>query len=63
MADKEIKHWKKIGTERSRNMKIDFDRIYDKYRKKSNKIGLFGDLKFQKERGNVIIYAEIKNFD
>jgi hypothetical protein len=56
-----VKHWKKIGIEKSKNLKKDFDRIYDKYRKKSNKCGLFGDLKFKTEHGNVIIYAEIKD--
>jgi hypothetical protein len=50
----------KLGVEKSRIFEINFDEIYDHYKQKAEDAGYFGDLKFVKERGKIIIYSIIE---
>jgi hypothetical protein len=51
---------RKIGIEKSKSFDMDFDGLYDFYKNKAEDMGYFGDLKFIKERGKVIIYTIIE---
>jgi hypothetical protein len=50
----------KLGQEKIKIFQSDFDKLYDWYKLKAEKAGYFGELKFIKERGKIIIYVEIK---
>jgi hypothetical protein len=49
----------RIGTEKIKVFENNFDKVYDFYKHKAISSGYWGDLKFIKERGKVIIYVEI----
>jgi len=49
----------RIGTEKIKVFENNFDKVYDYYKQKAISNGYWGDLKFIKERGKVIIYVEI----
>ena len=49
----------KLGIEKSRVFEVNFDEVYDSYKLKAEDAGYFGDLKFIKERGKIIIYVII----
>jgi hypothetical protein len=49
----------RLGQERKKVFESDFDRIYDLYKKKAEMSGYWGELKFIKERNNIIIYSII----
>jgi len=51
---------RKIGMEKIKSLSNNFDTIYDKYKKKAKEMGYFGDLKFIKERGKMLIYIIIE---
>jgi hypothetical protein len=54
---------RKIGIEKSKYFDKDFNGLYDYYKNKAEEMGYFGDLKFIKERGKVIIYTIIEGVD
>lgn len=56
---------RKIGTEKSTSFDKDFDGLYDFYKNKAEDMGYFGELKFIKERGKVLIYniIELPDFE
>jgi hypothetical protein len=51
--------YKKLGSEKQKDVNTNFDSIYEKYRLKALKEGFSGEIKFVKERGRVIIFVEI----
>lgn len=50
----------KIGTEKIKVFENNFDKVYDYYKRKAEDSGYWGELKFIKERGKVIIYVVIE---
>jgi hypothetical protein len=48
-----------LGTVKEKTFKEDFDKIVDEYKKKAIKMGYNGDLRFKKERGNIVILVVI----
>jgi hypothetical protein len=48
----------RLGTEKEKKFKENFDEIYDFYRIKAKNDGYHSELKFIKERGKIIIYVE-----
>lgn len=50
---------RKLGVEKIKDFNSDFDKYYDKYKKKAIEGGYDGGLKFNKEKGKVIIFVEI----
>ncbi len=50
----------KIGTEKLKVFEHNFDKVYDYYKEKAEQSGYWGELKFIKEKGKVIIYAVIE---
>ena len=53
-------HVRRLGTEKVKNFKENFDEICDKYQSKAIKEGYFGDLVFKKEHGNMIIFVTLE---
>ncbi len=51
---------RKIGTEKVKSFDKDFDSLYDFYKRKAEKMGYFGELKFIKEKGKVLVYTIIE---
>ena len=56
--DNEIR-LRRIGTEKAKVFDSNFDKVYDYYKEKAEKIGYWGELKFIRERNKVIIYTII----
>lgn len=50
----------KIGTEKIKVFENNFDKVYDYYKRKAEDSGYWGELKFVKERGKIIIYVIIE---
>jgi hypothetical protein len=50
----------KIGVEKIKVFEDNFDKVYDFYKEKAELEGYWGEIKFIKERGKVIIYVVIK---
>jgi len=50
----------RLGSEKLKVFEKNFDKVFDWYRDKANQSGYFGDLKFIKERGKMIIYVTIE---
>lgn len=48
-----------LGTVKATKLKNDFDNIVDEYKQKAIKMGYNGDLKFKKEKGNIVIFVTI----
>lgn len=48
-----------LGTVKATKFKNDFDNIVDEYKQKAIKMGYNGNLKFKKEKGNIIIFVTI----
>lgn len=48
-----------LGKEKEKTFNKDFDNIIDKYKKKAIEMGYNGDLRFKKERGNIVILVVI----
>ncbi len=53
-------HCRRLGKEKKVNFIKDFDMIVDKYRQIADATGYFGELKFQKEGGFMIVFVEVK---
>lgn len=49
---------KKLGIEKSKTLDKNFDEVYEKYNTKAKSLGFYGDLKFIKEHGKVLIYVK-----
>lgn len=52
---------RKLGTEKQKEIDTNFDAIFDKYKKKAESEGYFGDLKFSKEKGKIVIFVELED--
>lgn len=50
----------KVGYEKLKLFENNFDEVYDYYKQKAEESGYWGELKFVKEKGKVIIYAIIE---
>jgi hypothetical protein len=48
-----------IGKVKASKFNENFDEIVDEYKQKALKMGYNGDLKFKKEKGNMIIFVTI----
>jgi predicted HAD superfamily hydrolase len=48
---------RKLGVEKEKEVKKDFDTIYDKYKKKAEDGGYNGEIKIKKERGKVVFFV------
>lgn len=59
----DILHLRKIGTEKSKVLDKNFDQVYDFYKRKAEKLGYWGDLKFIKEKSRVFIYTIIEDYN
>lgn len=59
MMEEEIR-LHKIGTEKIKVFENNFDKVYDYYKRKAEDSGYWGELKFVKERGKIIIYVIIE---
>ena len=48
-----------LGTVKANKFKEDFDEIVDEYKEKAKNMGYNGDLRFKKEKGNMVILVTI----
>ena len=48
-----------LGTVKANKFNKDFDEIVDKYKEKAKQMGYNGDLRFKKEKGNIVILVTI----
>jgi len=48
---------RKLGVEKEKELKKDFDALYDKYKKKAEKEGYDGEIKFSREKGKVVFFV------
>mgnify|MGYP003146976247 CR=1 FL=1 len=53
-------HVRRLGKEKVKNFKENFDEICDKYQSKAKEEGYNGDLVFKKEHGNMIIFVTLE---
>jgi hypothetical protein len=51
---------RKLGTEKLKDVDSNFDDIYDKYKKKAEAEGYYGELRFSKEHGKVVIFVVLE---
>ena len=50
---------RKLGTEKVKDFKENFDEICDHYQSKAIKDGYYGDLVFKKENGRMVIFVTL----
>jgi hypothetical protein len=50
---------RRLGVEKIKKFNDNFDDLYDEYKKKAVDGGYNGELKFEKERGKIIIFVVI----
>lgn len=50
---------RKLGTEKVKDFKENFDEICDRYQSKAIKDGYYGDLVFKKENGKMVIFVTL----
>ena len=48
-----------LGKVKEKKFKENFDEIVDEYKEKAKKMGYNGDLRFKKEKGNMVILVTI----
>ena len=48
-----------LGTVKIKKFNDNFDEIVDEYKEKAKKMGYNGDLRFKKEKGNMVILVTI----
>jgi len=48
-----------LGTVKVKKFNEHFDKIVDEYKEKAKKMGYNGDLRFKKEKGNMVILVTI----
>lgn len=51
---------RKLGTEKLKHFIASFDEVVKGYRDKANKEGYFGKLKFNKEKGKIVVFVELE---
>lgn len=51
--------YRKLGTEKPKDLEKDFDKIVELYQQKALALGLSTELKFVKEKGKVLIYTRV----
>lgn len=51
--------YRKLGTEKPKDLERDFDKIVELYQQKALALGLSTELKFVKEKGKVLIYTRV----
>jgi hypothetical protein len=51
--------YRTLGREKEKKFNKDFDLMVDKYKQKAKDLGYNGDLRFKKERGNIVILVAI----
>ena len=51
--------YRTLGKEKEKKFNKDFDLMLDKYKKKAKDLGYNGELRFEKERGNIVILVAI----
>ena len=56
MAEQRLK---KLGVEKTKVLKEDFDNLYEKYKKRALDAGCEGEIKFIREHGRFFIYVVI----
>jgi len=52
---------RRLGIEKVKDFKENFDEICDRYQSKAIKEGYYGDLVFKKEHGNMIIFVTLED--
>jgi predicted HAD superfamily hydrolase len=50
---------RRLGSEKEKSLKEDFDTIYDKYKKQALDEGYEGQIKMTKEKGKIIFFVVI----
>lgn len=50
---------RRLGVEKEKDVKKDFDAVYDKYKKKAEGEGYDGEIRVSRERGKVIFFVVI----
>ena len=48
-----------LGTVKEKKFKENFDEVVDEYKEKAKQMGYNGDLRFKKEKGNIVIMVTI----
>lgn len=48
-----------LGKVKEKKFKENFDEIVDEYKIKAKELGYNGDLRFKKEKGNIVIFVTI----
>jgi len=51
---------RKLGTEKLKHFITSFDEVVDKYRVKAKDEGYEGKLKFNKEKGKIVVFVELE---
>ena len=51
---------RKLGTEKLKHFIASFDEVIDKYEAKAKTEGYEGKLKFNKEKGKVVVFVELE---
>jgi len=57
MSDFMEERVRKLGVEKEKEVKKDFDAIYDKYKKKAEEEGYDGEIKMSREKGKVVFFV------
>jgi len=53
---------RKLGTEKLKHFIASFDEVVDKYKAKAKNEGYNGKLKFNKEKGKVVVFVELEEW-
>ena len=51
---------RRLGVEKQKDVKADFNTIYDKYKKKAEADGYNGEIRFSKEKGTVVFFVVLE---
>jgi len=51
---------RRLGVEKQKDVKADFNTIYDKYKKKAEADGYNGEIRFSKEKGKVVFFVVLE---
>lgn len=57
MSDFMEERVRRLGVEKEKEVKKDFDAIYDKYKKKAEEEGYDGEIKMSREKGKVVFFV------
>lgn len=50
---------RKLGTEKLKDFKDNFDKVVDKYREIAKATGYEGELMFKKEKGKMVVFVKL----